>query len=296
MKKLDSIELETVANREHKDSMFRTLFSDKEKLLNLYNAINHTNYENVSQIKLNTLQQVVWMGKKNDISFLFENRLIVFIEHQSTINENMPLRALSYAGRVYETLVPDDDLYGTKQTPIPTPEFYVLYNGVDSYPKEKTLRLSDAFIDKRGREKPLEVVVKVININYNVDNEILNRSEDLKDYSYFVHLVNTFRSEGKILKEAIELAILVCTQQDILTEFLKKHGAEVINMLDWDVNKVIKAHRKEAKDEGRDEGREEKSIEIAEKMIQRGYSIEDIVDFTDLPAELIESLKGMKKQ
>lgn len=284
-------ELEILANRQHKDSMFRTLFSDKEKLLKLYNAIKKTNYQDVSQIKLNTLQQVVWMGKKNDISFLFENRLIVFLEHQSTINENMPLRVLNYVGRAYEALVPDDELYGTKQTPIPRPECYVLYNGVAPYPKEKLLRLSDAFIDKQLGEQAFEVIVKVININYDVNGEILERSEDLKDYSYFIYLVNKFRAEGKSLNEAIELASIVCTEQNVLADFLKKHGTEVMNMLNWDVDKVIKANRKEAREEGIKQGIEQSKLEIAKNFLALNMSLEDVAKGCDLPIDVVKKLR-----
>ena len=304
------IELEITANRKHKDSMFREYFSEKEKLLSLYNAINGTNYNDVNQIELTTLGQVVWLGRKNDISFLLENRLIVFIEHQSTINENMPLRALGYASRVYEALIPDDDLYRTKQTPLPTPEFYVLYNGNEPYPEEKVLRLSEAFICPVIGEQPLETIVKVININYDVKGEILGRSGDLKHYSYFVYLVKKFSKEGRNLNEAVELAISLCEEQEVLTEFLKKHGSEVINMLDWDIEKYKKAMRKEALEEGRVEGLEEgrkeglkegrekgreegaleKAKKIAKKMLDRGDLIEEIVEFTELPVELIKEL------
>jgi len=300
------LELEVIANRAHKDSMFREYFSEKEKLLNLYNAINDTNYGDVDQVKLTTLQQVIWMGRKNDISFLLVDRLIIFIEHQSTINENMPIRALGFAGRMYEILIPDDELYGTKQTPIPTPEFYVFYNGNEPYPKEKILRLSDAFTNPVIGEQPLETIVKVININYDVNSKILERSDDLKNYSYFVYLVRKLIVEGKNLRDAIESATLVCLEKDILTEFLKEHGSEVINMLNWDIEKYKKAMRKEAREEareealeeGREEGREEGAFEnakkFAQKMLDRGDSIENVAEFTELSVDLIEKLKKGK--
>jgi len=251
------LDVEMTINRENKDSMFRELFLDKEKLLNLYNAINQTNYTDINKMQIATLKQVLYMGKKNDISFIYQDRLIVFIEHQSTINGNMAVRLLRYAGLAYETLLQDDDLYGTRQSPIPRPEFYVFYNGQTNFPMEETLRLSDGFIDKAEGEQPLEVVVKIININYHLEGDILERSKDLKNYSYFIHLVNKFQDDGRNLDNAIELAILTCMEQDILADFLKKHGSEVMNMLDWSFEKVLKARLKESHEEGLERGLEE---------------------------------------
>ena len=286
------LELEVKANREHKDSMFREYFSEKEKLLKLYNAINKTNYDDVSQIKLTTLGQIMWMGRKNDISFLLEDRLIIFTPHQSTINGNMPVRALGFAGRVYEIIIPDDELYGTKQTPLPTPEFYVFYNGTDPHPKEKTLRLSDAFINPAPGEQFLETIVKVININYDIKSDILERSEDLKGYSYFVHLVREYMDNGRNLSDAIELAVMTCIEKNILAEFLKKHRTEVINMLDWDIEKYKKAMRKE----GREEGREERDFEIAKSMLFDEMPFLFISKHTGLSLEELETIdKGIKQ-
>ena len=281
------------ANREYKDSMFRIYFSEKEKALKLYSAIKETNYNDVNQMKLTTLEQVLFLGRKNDISFLFGDRLIVFIEHQSTINKNMPIRLLEIAVIIYKIFVTDKELYGEKRTPIPTPEFYVLYNGIAPHPKEKILRLSDAFIDPVHGEQSMEIVVKVININYEVKGEILERSEDLKHYSYFVHLVRGFTAEGKELNEAIKLAVSICMKENILVEFLKKHQSEVVNLLDWDLDKCLHAQR----EEGREEGREERDLEIAKMMIRYGDSVEFITSRTGLSVDLVEELKkGLNRE
>jgi len=80
------------ANRKYKDSVFRSLFNNKARLLELYNAINGTNYQDESIIEINTLEDVLFSDMKNDISFTINKKTVVLIEHQSTINENMPLK------------------------------------------------------------------------------------------------------------------------------------------------------------------------------------------------------------
>lgn len=70
--------------RNYKDSVFKRLFDDREKLAELYNAINGTNYT-VADIILTTLDNTIFIGRENDISFKIGDRLIVFVEHQSSI-------------------------------------------------------------------------------------------------------------------------------------------------------------------------------------------------------------------
>ena len=60
-------------NRKHKDRLFKLIFgSDARKgwTLSLYNAVNGTSYENEDDILLTTIEDVVYMGMKNDVSFI----------------------------------------------------------------------------------------------------------------------------------------------------------------------------------------------------------------------------------
>ena len=140
------------------------------------------------------IENILYMALSNDIAMLVDNRLIVLVEHQSTINENMPLRLLEYVSRIYEQIVPAEDRYEKKMIKIPYPEFYVFYNGIEEYPVEKELRLSDAFIlpdNKYSKDKQisLEILVKVININIDKENPILKRCRILQEYSTLIELI-----------------------------------------------------------------------------------------------------------
>lgn len=85
-----------MVNNKYKDSVFTLLFKDKYKLIELYNAIEETNYTDNTDIEINTLEDVLFMNRVNDISFIIDGKFVVLIEHQSTINKNMPLRFLMY--------------------------------------------------------------------------------------------------------------------------------------------------------------------------------------------------------
>ena len=274
------------ANRQHSDSMFRTLFHDKEKALELYNAINHTNFYKEVKVELNTLEQVFYLTNRNDLSFVIDDKLVVVLEHQKSPNKNMPLRILIYIAMLYNVMVLNKEVHKRKLFKIPTPEFYVLYCGKQSRPPEEVLKLSDAFIEEAVGNFPLEVVVKVININHDVAHEVLERSPYLNEYSYFMYLVNQYESEGESLKEAIDLAIEESNKRGILSDFLQKHGSEVFGMLEWRLEDALEARW----EEGIEQGEEKKAIELARKFLSMGLSAEYVAEGTGFDLETIQKL------
>ena len=217
-------------NREHKDSLFVDLFyqdeTAKKNLLSLYNALHDTNYEDETIIRKVKIDDVLYKNFKNDISCEVNGLVLVFGEHQSTINRNMPLRCLMYVGRAYEQLVDSKARYRTTLVKIPTPEFYVFYNGEKEQPLEQVLTLSDAFMNPAG-ENSVELKVKVININSDKAHGILDKCGILKEYSQFISTVRKYSDEEGAIKKAIK----ECIEKGILADYLKRKGSEVENML-----------------------------------------------------------------
>jgi len=279
------------ANREYKDSVFTLLFGEKDKLLELYNAIFDTHYGPNTDIKITTLKSALFMEQINDISFVIDGKIVVLIEHQSTLNFNMPLRMLLYIARVYEKICDNENLYRTKQITIPRPEFVVLYNGKDKMPPTQILRLSDMFA-QYGTKNPIELdlEVKVYNINKGYNPEMAKRSTTLDGYELFVYKVREFEKETKDLKEAITLAINYCVERNILKTFLKTHGSEVINMVltEWKLEDALRVREQE----GIEKGEIKKAIEIAKKLKAKGMPVDEIAETTKLTVD--EVLKYCK--
>ena len=238
-------------NREHKDSVFVDLFYEdetaKENLLSLYNALHDTDLRDESLIRKVRVENVLYKNFKNDISFEVGDQVVVFGEHQSTVNPNMPLRCLLYAGRAYEQLVEEEARYRSTLVKIPTPEFYTFYNGERDYPLEQTLRLSDAFVTPAGNNSA-ELTVLVININSNKAHKLLEKCRVLREYSLFIQEVRKHAGDEDALKKAIN----ACIAQGILSEYLKRKGSEVRNMLiaEYSYEKDIQVKQREAKEEG----------------------------------------------
>ncbi|MDR1949467.1 MAG: Rpn family recombination-promoting nuclease/putative transposase, partial [Spirochaetaceae bacterium] len=231
-------------NTKYKDSVFSFLFSDPDALRELYSAIEGVPLDPAVPITVNTLSGVLYMEQYNDISFTIGNKIVVLIEHQSTINPNMPLRLLLYIARVYEYIIDQrkkGSLYREKLIKIPFPEFIVLYNGVKPYPSQVTLKLSDCFeavaeLTGRAFTAPeLELVVRVYNINKGHNEDIVRRSEKLRGYSTFIARIRENlakrSAEPQTLEGAMKEAIEYCIANNILSAFLIKHSTEVRNML-----------------------------------------------------------------
>ena len=295
-------------NSHYKDSVFVDLFSSdrtaKDNFLALYNALYNTNYQSTAILKNIRLKQTMYMSFANDVSYLVDNKIIVLAEHQSTVNPNMPLRCLEYVTRLYEHIQNPRDRYSRALKKIPVPVFYVFYNGRENIPAQKILRLSDSFI-KQPETPTLELVVKLININYDKDSQILKSCEPLGQYSRFVEAVRRHIAVDK--EHGFENAIKECIKNDILREYLQRKSREVVNMLiaEYDYDTDIAVQREEASRiafaEGREQGitqgisqgSRQKSLEIAKTMLTMHYPFEDICKISGLSPEEVRSISNL---
>ena len=202
-------------NREHKDRLFKFIFQEKENLLQLYNALNNTAYTNPEDLEIVTLEDVIYMRMKNDISFILDCQMNLF-EHQSTDNANMPLRGLLYFARQYEKFVNTNEynLYGSKVLPIPTPQYVVFYNGNSWSGERKVLKLSDSFATK-DIKGCIELEVLQLNINHGHNKEIMEKCKVLSEYAVFIGKVREYQKNTAIEK-AVDRAVNECIEEGIL--------------------------------------------------------------------------------
>lgn len=259
---------EPKAQRRYKDTIFRMLFSDKENLLSLYNALNKTNYTDVSGLEITTLENAVYMNYKNDVSFVFDLELMLY-EHQSTVNPNMPLRDLVYVTSVLKKRIDGRKLYGSGQVMIPAPRFVVFYNGTKAQPERWTLRLSDAYA-KRQENPELELTVTVYNINRGFNEEIMGACRLLREYAEYVDKVREYAGRMPFT-EAVEQATDYCIEAGILADFLKANRAEVIDvwLYEFDEEGYLQDRYDEALEQGIQIG-EERLAELLQSLAADG--------------------------
>ena len=271
-----------------------------------------TEYTDESLIDIITLEDVFFIPRKNDVAFTMNGRFVVSVEHQSTINENMPLRFLIYIARLYEKIIDADNIYRRKLIKIPAPEFVVLYNGRDNLKQdgkvvtELELNLSDAFKDdgdvqpelfKDNKGAQLELKVKVIDIRYSLHNKLLTKKDTLEQYSRFIQIIEDCRKSEENLDEVMKTAVNMAIENNILTEFLKKNGSEVRNMLtlEYDEETARRVEREEAMEEGREEGRREGGEQARRQLIisclRKFKSCEIVADILDISVEEVQKIK-----
>ena len=224
--------MQTNVQRNYKDGLFLSIFRDNQALLSLYNAIRGSNYTNPDDLTVNTLENVLYMGMKNDVSFIINSQLNLF-EAQSTWNPNMPLRGLFYFSNVYKGYIAEHDLniYGSKRIDLPSPNYIVFYNGATKEPDSKVLRLSDSFIKNDGEEACLECTTTMININFGHNQPLMNACRELYEYAYLIEQIRIGTRAGLTLPDAIDQAVVHCIDHNILKRFLSHHRAEVTNMI-----------------------------------------------------------------
>ena len=287
----------TTPNRNYKDSVFVDLFSEDEKaqenFVSLYNALHSTQLTSSTALKPLRLEQVMYMSFYNDVSYLVEDKIIVLAEHQSTINPNMPIRCLEYIVRIYEQLYDSKEKYSRQLLTIPTPEFYVFYNGIKPCPKNYTLKLSDSFITKI-KQPQLELYVEVININSDMHHTLLEKCPPMHEYSLFVKTVREHKEKDTV--SGFQKAINECIQNNILKEYLQRKTKEVLNMLlaEYDYETDIAVQREEERKiafaEGIERGSRRKALETAKLMRDAHCDISFIEKMTGLSKEDVEKL------
>ena len=273
-KKQSMEEKELHVVKKHKDTVFCMLYNDREKLLELYNALNGTVYENTGDLEICTLENAIYMGFKNDVSFLFDSEMSLY-EHQSSVNPNMPLRDLFYIARQLEKYVIGKTLYSSKLVQIPVPRFVVFYNGTQEQPERRVLRLSDAF-EKKVSSPELEVTVTMLNINPGNNRELMEKCRTLREYCMFVECIRKY-AEQMDIGEAVERAVTECIRNDILADFLIAQRAEVIAMSIFEYNEEeeMKKIRADEFSVGRENGKAEGKAEFVIDLLENLGEIPD---------------------
>ena len=244
-------------NREYKSDVFGMLMEEPEYALEVYNALNHSDYRDSGLVEVCNLEKGISLSVRNDAAFILDMNLNVY-EHESTVCPNMPLRALIYVTNILEQWVKNRNIYGKRLVKIPTPRFAVFYNGTEEQPEQYKLKLSDAYANPM-EEPELELVCTVYNINTGKNHKLLSECSVLRQYMTFVNYVREYMGKypEKDLGKAINKAIDRCIKEDVLREFLIRHRGEVtkVTQLDYTFDRRIELEREEAREEAREEER-----------------------------------------
>ena len=281
-KRNDNERRNPIANRKYKDTVFRMLFTDRDNLLSLYNAVNGSSYEDPNALEIVTLENAIYMGMKNDLAFIVDTGLFLY-EHQSTYNPNMPLRDLFYIAGEYQKLVDHRSLYASTLQKIPAPSFLVFYNGSERKEDSWVSYLSESYENLTG-EPNLELKVITLNINEGHNSQLMEQCQILREYAQYVAKVREY-ARRKELDEAVEQAVNDCIQSGILAEFLRKNKSEVIAMsiFEYDKEEEERKLREAEYEAGVEAGKKETAV-VMNKM---KFPVEKIAEVLQVDKDVI---------
>lgn len=239
-------------NQQRYDHIFKIVFGDKKELLSLYNALSDKDYDNPDDLIINTLEDAVYIGMKNDVSFIINNYLNLY-EHQASLCGNLPLRGLFYFSDLYKSLYYEQAIYRKNQIKILTPIFVVFYNGVEDVPDNFDVKLSGSFINPTD-SPDVEVIAHIKNINYGHNSNLYHKCSKLKEYSIFVNMVHETLNKDNKEKHADLLAEIIdsCIHNNILTDILMRERGRIMEcfLSHFDADEYIDFVKREGYDEG----------------------------------------------
>ena len=231
-KRMSNTQMNISINREYKDRLFTMIFGNNESkhnILSLYNALYDTNHTNEDHVEITTIEDVIYIKMKNDVSLLLDSYLSLW-EQQSTFNPNMPVRGLMYYGNLYNSYIKKHALpiYGSTLAKIPTPRYIVFYNGNSDRESIEKLKLSDAFIHKDTNHE-FEWTATMINLNKGKNEELLSKCKPLSDYMTLINKINLYNKSESTIEQAVERAINECIEENVMADFLQQHKGDVMS-------------------------------------------------------------------
>ncbi|MBB5218410.1 hypothetical protein HNP77_000754 [Treponema rectale] len=296
--------------RQYKDRLFKFIFGSgtedsMKRLLSLYNALNNSNHTDIRDISLTTIENIIYVTMKNDISFVIDDQMNLY-EQQSSYNPNMPLRGFMYFAQLYQRhlALEKKDIYGTKKIMIPAPRFAVLYNGTKNTPDLVKLRLSDSF-EGKTEKGDFEWTATMYNINLSHNYELQKKCKSLYDYSWYVEEVRKNKLT-MTTKEAVNAAVDSAIKKNLLDGLFLEQKMEILNMTltEFDQEEYDRNRREEGREEGRIEGlkageikgKNEKARETARNLLlMKVLTPEQIAQGCGLTVEeVLEIEKGIK--
>ena len=284
---------------EIKDRLFKAIFGretsqSKQWRLELYNALRGTNYTDPNVLEINTIENVIYLTMRNDISFLVDSQMTLF-EQQSNYNPNMPLRGFMYFAQLYQMHLSKQGktLHRSTLVKIPYPKFVVFYNGEKDIEDKEYLRLSDAF-ETKEKDGDFEWTAEMININPNHNKTLQKNCKPLYHYVKFVSRIKNNKKKGMPSKEAVTEAVDWAIQVNLLDGFFRIQKEEVLAMslTEFNAEEVFKDMYDDGYEEGIAFGVNKGKLETARNLLNMNLGTpEQIAKAADLPLEQVFELQ-----
>lgn len=275
-------------NRQSKNSVFVNFFKERENILQMYKELHPEATDvTVDDIKIDTLESMIVNTLYNDLGFIVKDKYIFLFEAQSTWSENLTLKIFLYLGESFRRYINSDDHYSVhneKRIHLPMPELYVIYSGPGKKPD--VISFSEDYFCGNP-----DIELKV---------HVLSEANNTTLSGQYIGFCKVFDEQRKLYDDGITAAketYRICIEKGYLTEFMKAHEQEVIDMMHelFDEETARKqydtARSIEDIEKGEAKGRAEEKIAVALNMLAKGkLSIEEIAEYSGLALDRIKEL------
>ncbi len=270
-------------NNVYRDTTFRYIFREEENFKKLYEDL--TGKQLNSELELfDTTNLITKQSFINDVSFKTkDDKLIVMIEHQSSLNENMALRCCIYYFDMVQKFIKNKKLnmYRKGAIKIPQPEFYIVYNGKENL-KSEEYNLENNFFEETDF---IKVKTLVHNIRYkDLDQKLKETKDILVGYSFFVERVEFYREKGMSVEDSVNKVFDECKKEGLLIDYVDRK--EFMSMA------IDVFTQEDMLRDSEEYGKEKAKKEVAISMIEKGFEISQISDITGLNIEELKKLQN----
>ena len=281
-----------------KDSLFIDLFSDKERLLQLYKSLIDDDRE-ISQddIEILTIQNIILRGIYNDLGFRVKDEIIILMEAQTTYTTNIVLRILFYLSETLKNYIIEssenknlNELYNTKVRIIPKIKLFVVYTG-DKIMQDHDLYLSDVMVEN-DIISDIDMKVRVLCTG--------SKESILRQYILFTQIFSKQKKECKDIETAVKRTIEICMDDEILKEYLDYRKMEVQEMItafmtqeeafESFLKDEVKRGRKEGEKIGEKRGEEKGKIDTLINFFKNGVGLDIISKAVDMSIDEVKNI------
>ena len=276
------------SNRKAKDSVFTNLFTIPKYRYQLFKEL-HPEVKGITEddIEIVTLEHVLMNNEYNDLGLLAGDHFLILAEAQSTWSVNILIRFLLYLASTYKDYIEAKDisLYGTKKAVIPKPELYLIYSG-NKGKKPEVLSFTKEFFG--GNESAIEIKAKVI---YG-DSK---KHDMISQYIAYCKVLDMQVKKHGRTKKAIEETIRICSDKDILKEYLEAHRKEVVDIMTqlYDREREMRLYVEEMKQDAA----KKSTLDAIKKLMKKlKMSAKEAMDFLEIaPKDQKTYLPMLKK-
>lgn len=291
---MKGISRKTIRGLNYRDTMYRHMLIKDEKANDTFFEICNGLYGTTWNTKDTPVQDVTLTNDEfgkvyNDVAKIVDDKLLVFAEQQSTINEGMPYRMLRYYCAMMAKLVDNEVWFKEKvKDKLYHPAFYVFYNGQKDYPRRTLLRLSDLFKKAELVKTVFELEVEVINISSNKCDPILTLCPHLHAYSRFFEIKALCEKNGE--KDFVTKAIEQINNEGLPVDYFQRNRQGVMLMFgkEFTYNDVLNARYSD----GLEKGMQRSVLDTAKKLLKCNVDIAIISKSTGLSVDEIHSLQS----